>query len=507
MGESTYRGLAPAELWRHFASLNRIPRASGLEGAAREYARQVGESHGLESVVDTAGNLLISLPATPGVPRNAKAVAIQCHLDMVYEKEDGVVHDFLVDPIRTQRDGDRIFALGTTLGADNGIGVSAALSLITTGGLQHGPLELIFTVEEETGLYGAAAFDSSRLKSRLLVNLDTEDSRSLTVGSAGGLTAAFSLDQLPERQKPGCVGRQISVSGLKGGHSGLQIDQRLANAIRLLARTLTLARAAGIGIQIASVQGGTVDNAIPRQCGAVLGMNPLSARRFDDFIRDQEKSMLFTWAADEPSVRLETSDCPAPGLVWSGDFGDEILELLEKLPQGVIKLSEEFPNTVETSANVAIIRTASKGVEIVLSIRSLVDAQVDSVLAECSVQAEKIGALVETRDRYPAWRPNANSPLLKLAEKAFFCVHGAAPAVRVMHAGLECGLIASKVAEMDAISIGPLIRYAHTPEEDLSISSVVEMWTLLTTLLKQLSEADPGALEPARQKVQIYGMI
>jgi dipeptidase D len=433
-------------------------------------------------------------------------VAIQCHLDMVCEKEVGVAHDFFVDPIQARREGDRIFALGTTLGADNGIGVSAALSLITTPGLQHGPLELIFTVEEETGLYGAAAFDASHLRSRLLINLDTEDPRSLTVGSAGGATVIVSVDAVQERPERRWVGRQLNVSGLKGGHSGLQIGQRLGNAIKLLTKTLTAARSAGICFQIASIQGGTVDNAIPRQCGAVLGMSSLSATKFDDLIKDRQKSMLAALAADEPSVRLEARECPAPDRVWSGDLAEGILELLENLPYGALKMSEEFTNTVETSANVAIIRTASKSIEIVLSARSSVDVQLDTLLAEFSVQAQKIGALIETRDKYPAWQPNLNSPLLTLAEKAFYCVHGTAPVIQVMHGGLECGLIVSKVPEMDAISIGPLIRYAHTPQEDVSISSVVEMWAMLTTLLKALSEAEPSVLQPSRQNLEVYGI-
>jgi dipeptidase D len=507
MESNIYCGLTPPELWRHFASLNRIPRPSGREDAARNYARQIAESRRLRTVVDSAGNLLIYVPATKQAQDDhSEEVAIQCHLDMVCEKEDGVVHDFAVDPIQPRRKGDRIGAAGTTLGADNGIGVSAALALLTTQDLQHGPLELIFTVEEETGLYGAAALDTSLLRSRRLLNLDSENPDGLTVGSAGGATMIISLEAPHEKFPSNWVWRELSLSGLRGGHSGLQIHERLGNAIKLLADTLGAVRAADIRFQIAALQGGTLDNAIPRQCNAVLAMSPLSATRFDAFIRERRDALMANWSADEPSILVNASPSSAHDYVWSGDFSQSVLDLLLDLPHGALKMSSTFEGSVETSANLATIRTEMRRVEIVVGTRSFAPIQLDWLLACIRSRAERLRSTVEIRDEYPVWQPNLDSPLLNLAEEVFRHVQGRSPLIQVLHGGLECGLIVSKVPQMDAISFGPLIRFAHTPQEYVTISSVGAMWKILLILLKALSEIGPGGLRPSTRKLRVSAM-
>ena len=506
MDNTVYIGLTPHELWRHFGALNRIPRPPGREDAAREYVRRVAEYRGLKSIVDKAGNLLVYVPATDQVNTNAKVVAIQSHLDMVCEKTAGVEHDFDVDPIQPRRIGDRIFGTGTTLGADDGVGVAAALSVVTTSGLRHGPLELIFTVEEETGLYGAAGLETSLLSSRLLLNLDSEDPDGLTVGSAGGATMIISIDASREKVAPRWVGRELCVSGLKGGHSGVQIHERLANAIKLLTDTLTAATSAGIEFRIGSLQGGTADNAIPRQCQAQLAMSQRSATEFDVFIREQQDAVVSAWNTAEPSVLVSSSSCSAARSAYSRDFGQNILALLMELPHGALEMSSAFPGNVETSSNLASVRTISDGVRITISARSLVEAQLNALFRRICKRAQRVEARVETFDRYPSWQPNLGSPLLNLADKVFRRLRGKAPAIQVVHGGLECGFIVSKLPEMDALSFGPLVRFAHTPGEYVAISSVESMWQMLVQMLKALSEACPCEVGHSSGKFTVSAM-
>jgi dipeptidase D len=489
MDENIYAGLVPTELWHHFRMLNRLSRCSGKEGPARDYARQIAESEGLDWAMDAAGNLVIYRPATSDTFNRPEPVAVQTHLDMVCEKEAGVTHDFATDPVRPRRVGNHIFATGTTLGADNGIGVAASLALLTTPAIEHGPLELLFTVKEEIGLCGAAALDLALLRSRQLINLDTEDSDMLTVGSAGGANACLSLGLSLESLRSGWIGRQLRITGLKGGHSGLEIHHRLGNAIKLLVEILMAAKSAGIDFRIGSLQGGEEASAIPRDCAALLALHPLSIAKFDELIRQEQDRLLNAWSTDEPSIQLGTLSAVATEEVWSLAFGQSVLDLLKNLPSGVLKMSVKFPGSTETSANLAKIRSEQRRVEIVISVRSLVETQIAEFLAAFGSQGRKFGANMRVEQRYPAWLPNLNSVLLRVADQVFRQVYGKTPSVCPLHGGLECSLIVQKIPGMDAISFGPLIRFAHTPQENVDVTSVGGMWKMLVSLLEALGRA------------------
>ena len=480
-----YHGLEPRELWRHFAALNAIPRPSGGEAAASAYVRRVAESAGATWTSDARGNTVVRVPARSG-GEDAPAVAIQSHLDMVCEKRPDVMHDFETDPIRPRREGDLVFASGTTLGADNGIGAAAALAFLTTPDLRHGPLELLFTVEEETGLYGAMELDPLLLKARMLINLDSEDPDELTVGCAGGAGAILRLPIVSEPTPRDWYGCKVVVSGLKGGHSGVQIHERLANAIKLLVEVLIGLRETGADFRLVALSGGTAHNAIPRDATAHIAIAPktLPALEAGERIYDALHSQ---WSVDEPDFTLHIENADTPSAVMSAQCTNTALSLLRDLPHGVVKMSEAFPGKVETSSNLANVQTLDGHLEIATSSRSFVAAELDKVQRHIETIGAAAGAEIEIRDGYPGWEPDADSRLLRVAEEVYGQVCGKQPAVQVVHAGLECGVIVSKIPGMEAISFGPLIRGAHTPEEYVDASTVEPTWKLLVALLNALS--------------------
>jgi dipeptidase D len=479
---SVYEGLKPVELWRHFARLNMIPRPPGYEAQARSYVQEVAEGNGADYRLDARGNIVVYLPAL-GAGSQAPRVAVQSHLDMVCEKRAGLEHDFFSDPITPRRQGDWIYGSGTTLGADNGIGVAACLSLITDSSTVHGPLELLFTVEEETGLHGASELDGSLIESRILINLDSEDPTGVTVGCAGGASVFCQIPATRTASAEGYVGRELQISGLKGGHSGVQIHERLANAIKLLAGTLVSLQDRGIPFQLASIEGGKAHNAIPRDARATLAIVPESLSGFDAVVGDVLEELRAEWADAEPGLALANSEVPLPPKVIAQERCGALLNLLQRAPHGVMDLSPHFPNTVQTSSNLARAKTDDGSLEVLISVRSLVQDELEAVAAELRNLAAGIGASATITDVYPGWEPDPNSRLLELAKKEYLQINGKPPEVQVIHAGLECGVIASKLPGMDAISFGPLIRGAHSPDERVLATTVEPTWMLLTRLL------------------------
>lgn len=487
--EMVYAGLEPAELWRHFGELNGIPRPSGKEDRARSYVLRVAREAGAQARVDARGNTVVNVLATPGT-ENAPSVAIQAHLDMVCEKRPEVAHDFERDPIRPRIEGDLVFASGTTLGADNGIGAAAALACLTDPAVAHGPLELIFTVEEETGLHGAANLDPSLVRSRLLINLDSEDPRVLTIGCAGGAGTILRLPADFEPTLPGWAGCEVSVSGLKGGHSGVQIHEPLANAVKLLDRVLLAARGAGVPFAIASLRGGNAHNAIPRDAGAHLAVAEESLSVLEAVVAAERGSLTEEWSRDEPGFLLRLQEEDAPAAVFGAESRDRVLGLLRDLPHGVLAMSEAFRGKVETSSNLAQVRTNSEAgeVEIATSSRSFLDSALRETQQRIQALGRGAGARIEVRDGYGGWEPDPDSRLLAVARKVYQETFGREPLVEVIHAGLECGIVVSRLPGMEAISFGPRIAGAHTPEEHVSIPTVADTWRLLTALLSRLSE-------------------
>jgi len=485
-----YAGLEPRELWRHFGALNGIPRPSGKEAAARDYVLRIAESVGAESRVDARGNAIVRLAAMPGC-EGAPSVAVQAHLDMVCERRPEIQHDFERDPIRPRVEGDRVFATGTTLGADNGIGAAAALALLTSRDLVHGPLELLFTVEEETGLHGAAALDPAVVRSRLLINLDSEDPKVLTVGCAGGAGATLRVPAGQEPAPPGWVALEIRVSGLKGGHSGVQIHQPLANAIKLLTRALVAVTEAGIDYRLSTVRGGNAHNAIPRDASAVVALSQEAVVPLETALSGVRSDIAAEWQADEPGFALDVLPAPAPAQVLGAAEQERLVALLVDLPHGVIRMSTAFHGKVETSSNLAKLGTEDGRVVVATSSRSFVDDELQKVLRGIAEAGDRAGAEVEVRQGYGGWEPNPSSRLLRVAERVYRETFGRPAEVEVIHAGLECGIIVSRLEGMDAISFGPRIEGAHTPEEHVYISTVESTWRLLTALIAALASGAP----------------
>lgn len=488
---SVYAGLEPHELWRHFAALNRIPRPSRHEAAAADYVRTLAQQSGVRSATDAFGNVVVYLPASPG-REAAPVTAVQAHLDMVCEKRPEIPHDFHTDPIHPRVLDGWVYATGTTLGADNGIGASAALALLTTPGLTHGPLELLFTLQEEIGLFGAAALEPELLHAQYLVNLDSEDPRELTIGCAGGGGASLRIPTPTTPADPDATAVTLRISGAKGGHSGVQIHEPLANAIQLLAHVLVAVEAAGIPLRLVSLAGGNARNAIPRDAEATVLLPESDTTRFDTAFQEVTAKVMQEWHAHEPNLRVDREAAPlAPAL--SVEQSRQLLHLLVEMPHGVLTMSQRFTGKVETSANLALVHLESGFFEIVTSIRSFIQTELGKVLARVRTLGLASGAEVTERESYPGWEPDAESRLLQVAETVYTDLFARTPEVQVIHAGLECGLIAAKKPGMEAISFGPRIEGAHTPEERVAIATVGDTWRLLTSLLDAVSRPQVGA--------------
>lgn len=483
---SVYEGLEPAHLWQYFADLNMIPRPPGHEAKARSYVQEVAEKGGAEYRIDARGNMVVYLPALGAAPQ-APSVAVQAHLDMVCEKRSGLEHDFFSDPITPRRQGDWIYGSGTTLGADNGIGVAACLSLITDSSTVHGPLELVFTVEEETGLHGASDLDTSLINSRMLINLDSEDPAGVTVGCAGGASVLCRLPAPRTTPVDRLVGREVRISGLKGGHSGVQIHERLANAIKLLTGILVSLKDSGIRFQLCSIEGGKAHNAIPRDAVAILAIDPDSLPQFNFILGAHRESLRSKWADAEPGLTLSGREIPLPSEVIAEERSGPLLELLQRAPHGVADLSPHFPNTVQTSSNLARAETDDGSIEVLISVRSLVQSELEALASDLRGMADSMGGSATISDVYPGWEPDPNSRLLELAKREYQQINGKPPEVQVIHAGLECGVIASKLPGMDAISFGPLIQGAHSPDERVLATTVEPTWVLLKRMLGSLA--------------------
>ena len=485
----TYAGLEPVQLWRHFGALNAIPRPSGQEAAALDYVRHVAQSAGATCDSDAAGNLVVRVAPQNGGSNDAPVVAIQSHLDMVCEKRPDVQHDFAVDAIQTRHEGDLIYANGTTLGADNGIGAAAALALLTEPSLRHGRLELIFTVEEETGLHGAMALDPALLQATMLINLDSEDPDELTIGCAGGAETVLYLPLAREAAPANWPSCEVRVSGLKGGHSGVQIHEPLANAIKLLASLLLNLQQTSF--RLVEMTGGSAHNAIPRDATAHMAVAPDAIPTLKAAIDEASQQLRAQWMDNEPGLTVELQVVEGQeedAWVLTASSQEKLLRLLNDLPHGVLAMSEQFPGKVQTSTNLSKVETKGEQAEIATSSRSFVTAETQNVQEQIQSIGTKAGAKVEIRDGYPGWEPNAESQLLQKTKAAYEQVVGKPAQVEVVHAGLECGVILSRKPGIEAISFGPLIRGAHSPDECVAVSTVAPTWKLLTTLLADLSQ-------------------
>ncbi len=480
-------GLKPQELWNQFYEISQIPRCSKHEEKVREYVMNVAKRNGLEYKMDAAGSVVIKKPATPGY-ENAPTVVLQSHLDMVCEKNKATEHDFSKDPIKLVRDGDWIKADGTTLGSDNGIGVAAALAVLESQNVKHGPLECLFTIDEETGLTGATELAGDMLEGRMLLNMDSEEDGAIYIGCAGGRDTEFFFNLETEPVPAGYQSVRIRVGGLQGGHSGLQINEGLGNAIKLLTRFLWDV-APKVNLRMAHIDGGSKHNAIPRECDAVaylpgdqVGVLKSHAADFQKIFQNE-----FALVDKDVFVQVETDGFDAPGNVFTASLQDRLLNMMYAMPHGVLAMSHAVEGLVETSTNLAVVKTGDDKVAVLTSQRSSVPSGLDDIANMVAAVGQLAGTEIHQGNGYPAWQPNPDSHLLKTAKAVYQELYGKEPEVKAIHAGLECGIIGDKFPGMDMISFGPTIMGAHSPDERVQISTVEKFWDFLVALLGHLA--------------------
>lgn len=482
---SVLDNLEPGAVWQQFEAICQVPRPSKKEEKIIQYLLDFGAKHNLETRRDTIGNVLIKKPATAGY-ENRKTVVLQSHIDMVCEKNEGTDHDFEKDPIIPYIDGPWVKAQGTTLGADDGIGVAAQLALCIDDSIPHGPLEMLFTVDEETGLSGAFALEKGFFDGKILLNLDSEDEGELFIGCAGGVDTAATFNFNTEATPENYVGLKLTVKGLNGGHSGDEIDKGLGNSVKLMNRFLWNAMDK-YEVRVAAFEGGQARNAIPREAFATIAI-PAQAKDglladFVQFRTDVQAELKVT----EPNLDLFAEDTTLPTTVLNKKDQFLIINALYACPHGVFEMSRDIEGLVETSTNLAAIKPAGENKWLVTtSQRSSVDSAKHDIASMVESVFRLAGAEVEHTDGYPGWAPNPNSEIVKITEQSYKELFKVAPIVRAIHAGLECGLFLEKYPYLDMISFGPTIKGAHTPEERIDIETTKKFWVLLLDVLEKI---------------------
>jgi dipeptidase D len=478
--------LEPRHVWGHFDRIRAIPRPSKHEDRIREHLLAWARERKFETRVDRAGNLVIDVPATRGHER-AGVLVLQAHMDMVCEKNADVAFDFSRDPIQLERDGDWLKARGTTLGADNGVGLAAALALADDPEVVHGPLEILVTVDEETGLTGAAQLDASMVKGRRLLNLDTEELGAIYIGCSGGGNTSLALPFSREPAAAGSRALEVRVTGLRGGHSGMDIILQRGNAIRALARVL---RAGGTSAdaRIARIEGGNAHNAIPREAFALCAVPASGADAFARAVEAEGLAIAAELAVADSGCKVTLQPAgEAIGAVADAASQRRILGALLTIPHGVDAMSLDVPGLVETSSNLAAVSTEADAVRVLVSVRSSVKSALMALRDRVHIAAETAGGSYEDNEPYPGWKPNLHSQVLEVARRVHERELGRAPELKAVHAGLECGVIGEKLPGIDMISIGPWIEGPHSPNERVNIASVETFWKYLKATVRELA--------------------
>jgi dipeptidase D len=482
---SAIEGLKPEPVWRYFAKISSIPRGSKNESAMTKYVLTTAKKLGLQAKADKSGNVVVKKPASEGFERIHSA-ALQGHLDMVCEKNADKVHDFLKDPIELVRKDNLIMANGTTLGADNGIAVAVNLALMEDRSIQHGPLEFLFTVDEETGLTGAGALTADFLESRTLLNLDSEDEGVIYVGCSGGKDTVGTWTIHYEQASGPMTTVAVKVTGLKGGHSGIEIDRGRGNAIKIMNRAILAL--SEMGARLSSIDGGNKHNAIPRECEALLSVPSKKIEQAVKAVNDINAVVKAEFATVDPDLLVSMNVVKGKKTLKVMKKGEQrkILQTISGLPHGVTKMSADIPGLVETSTNLAVIKTEKSAVKIATSQRSSVASEInDMAETVCSILALG-GAAITSTDAYPGWKPNLNSSILGIAKAAYRSLYGKDPEVKAVHAGLECGVIGERIPGMDMISFGPTLQDVHSPDEKIYIDTVERFWDFLLEILKRM---------------------
>ncbi|MBE2899096.1 aminoacyl-histidine dipeptidase [Pasteurellaceae bacterium 20609_3] len=474
--------LQPTRLWQWFQQVCDIPHPSFHEEKLAEFIVNWAKSKNIWVERDDVGNILMRKPATAGM-ENRKKVALQAHLDMVPQKNNGTEHDFEKDSIKPVVEGEWVTAQGTTLGADNGIGLASTLAVLDSDDIPHPDLEVLLTMTEESGMEGAHGLKPNWLQSEILINTDTEENGEIYVGCAGGVDADIRYD-LQAVENPFKHAKLLVLKGLRGGHSGGDIHTGRANAIKQLARTLAELQA-HVDFQLADITGGSVRNAIPREASAVLvfdGDEAVLSQRVSEF----EQLLKGELSHAEPNLSLFLQDIERPASAYSQEQTDTVINLINALPNGVMRNSDVIDDVVETSLSVGVLKVEKGELHITILIRSLNESGKQAVCSTLESITTLAGANVDFSHNYPGWEPDENSPILPVTVEHYKRILGEEPKVKVIHAGLECGLMKDPYPHIDMVSIGPTIRNAHSPDEKVHIPAVQTYWTLLQALLANI---------------------
>lgn len=480
------KNLEPKGLWESFYSLTQIPRPSGKRKEIADFLVNYGKSLGLETLQDEIGNVLIRKPASAGM-ENHPGVILQGHMDMVPQKNSNKVFDFEKDAIQAyiEDNGEWVTADGTTLGADNGIGVATAMAILADKDAVHPPLEAFFTIDEETGMYGANDLKGGWLKGKYLLNLDSETEGELYVGCAGGIDVEATFDYQPVETEEGDIALKVELKGCKGGHSGCDIHLQRANAIKLLFRFLKDA-VANYEARLAHVEGGNMRNAIPREASAIITIPADSYQDVQDLVDRYEDLWLREYDGVETDLHFTAQEVDCPKTELPEDVQDFLIHAITLCPHGVYRVIPEMPDIVETSNNLAIIETKSNQIKAICLTRSSVESRKEELASVIHSAFALAGAKVEFSGAYPGWKPNFKSGLLKTMKETYVKEFGNEPRIVTIHAGLECGIIGSKYAGMEMISFGPTIEHPHSPDERVNIATVQKFYRYVLAALRQL---------------------
>ena len=482
MGEAI-RQLEPKALWNHFADLNAVPRPSKKEERVIQFAKSFGEILNLLTQVDAVGNVIIKKPASIGM-ENRQTVVLQSHLDMVHQKNADTVFDFDKQGIEMYIDGDWVKAKGTTLGADNGIGVAAIMALLASTDIAHPPIEALFTIDEETGMTGAKGLVGGLLNGTILLNLDTEDDDELTIGCAGGIDVTCTGEYLQEKPK-GDLSLKISIKGLTGGHSGVDIQKGRANANKLMNRLLwELSK--DFSIEIATIDGGSLRNAIPRESVAEIVLDKKKHNELKEAVTKFEKTIKAEHSFTDASLEVKLENTVAVRNVMNADFQYKFLRSMYACPNGIYRMTPEIEGLVQTSNNIAKVLVKEGKLSVQCLTRSSVDTEKTDLANAITSAFELIGASIEFGGNYPGWEPKPDAPIIKIMSELYEELFKGKAHVNAVHAGLECGIIGTNYPDMQMISFGPNIYGAHSPDERAQISSVQKFWIYLLATLKKI---------------------
>jgi len=478
------RNLSPKPLWNKFADLNAVPRPSKKEEKVIAFMMDFGKKLGLETIKDHVGNVIIKKPATKGM-ENRKTIVLQSHLDMVHQKNNDTIFDFDSQGIQMYVDNDWVRAKGTTLGADNGIGVATIMVLLESTDIPHPAIEALFTIDEETGMTGAIGLQGGMLDGEILLNLDTEEDDEISIGCAGGVdvtaTRNYDLEKIPVNS----IGYTINVKGLNGGHSGMDIHKGLGNANKIMNRLL-FGGFEKYGLRIAEINGGSLRNAIPRESIAMVVIPNSSKEIFQGEIQKTISEIKAEFKTTEPALEIEIKECLLPENIMEISVQQGLLRAIYTAHNGVYRMSADFENLVETSNNIARVVVKNGEISIQCLTRSSVESSKFDLANSLGSAFELFGADVTFTGSYPGWTPNASSEILDVLISVYEQQNGTKPKVEACHAGLECGILGTNYPKMDMISFGPTIKGAHSPDERVSVSSVQKYWKLVLEILKNI---------------------